>query len=79
MLALTTVASMFSRASRCSSSATQPLPRARPYSADRLSPTTRIGRWPGAAAGEGIAAVEAAHAIATLQCASQRRRVDVAT
>src|SRR5580765_1669223 len=77
MLALTTVASMCSRARRCSSSATQPLPRTRPYSAERLSPTTRIGRWPSAAE-VGIATAKAAHAMATLQCATQRRRVDAA-
>src|SRR5213595_628589 len=40
MLALITWAAMCSRAMRCSSSATQPVPRGRPYSADRLSPTT---------------------------------------
>jgi hypothetical protein len=40
MLALTTLASIFSAFSFCSSRATQPLPRAIPYSADRLSPTT---------------------------------------
>ena len=39
-LALTTVAAIFSLARRCSSSATQPLPRAMPYSAERLSPST---------------------------------------
>ena len=45
MLALTTRGADASAcARRCSSSATQPLPRGRPYSADRLSPTTRIGR-----------------------------------
>jgi putative ABC transport system ATP-binding protein len=75
MLALTTSASMFSRASFFSSSATQPLPRVRPYSADRLSPTTRIVGLPRAAAREGIDASTASAGNAKLQCASQRRRV----
>ncbi len=60
MLALTTAASMPSAARRFSSSATQPLPRARPYSADRLSPTTssvgRAARPRGAGAEAGGAA-----------------------
>jgi len=77
MLALTTDASMCSCCRRCSSKATQPLPRARPYSAERLSPTTRIDRG-GAAAGEAIGASSTAAARATLQCASQCRRVAVA-
>src|SRR4051794_10335314 len=42
MLALTTRAGIFSRARRCSSRATQPVPRFRPYSALSESPTTRI-------------------------------------
>jgi len=42
LLALTTLAAIFVCTSRASSSATQPLPRASPYSAERLSPTTRI-------------------------------------
>ena len=41
MLALTTGRVDVLSRSLCSSSATQPLPRTRPYSADRLSPTTR--------------------------------------
>jgi hypothetical protein len=45
MLALITLAAILSRAICFSSSATQPVPRARPYSADRLSPTT--SRRPG--------------------------------
>src|SRR5436190_10071382 len=77
MLALMTVASMCSRARRCSRSATQPLPRTSPYSAERLSPTTRIARW-ASAAHVGIARVHAPAATATLQCATQRRRVDAA-
>ena len=44
MLALTTFHGFFSFARRCSSSATQPLPRAMPYSALSESPTTRMLR-----------------------------------
>src|SRR6185369_1797496 len=73
MLALTTVAAIFSRARRCSRSATQPVPRTSPYSAERLSPTTRIVRV--AAAKAGIAVAAATPVNSTLQCASQRRRV----
>jgi hypothetical protein len=47
MLALRTVAGIFWSASLFSSKATQPLPRFRPYSALRLSPTTRIVGEPG--------------------------------
>ena len=75
MLALTTSAPMCSRASRWSSRATQPLPRTRPYSADRLSPTTRILRVAATAPNEGIASSAAAAARPRLQSASQRRRV----
>src|SRR5689334_18325091 len=78
MLALTTLARSFSRARRCSSSETQPLPRARPYSADRLSPTTRM-RSP-SAAGAAFAArasrpKPAASTRSAVQCASPCRRV----
>src|SRR5690242_2968312 len=72
MLALTIVASMCSRASRCSSSATQPVPRASPYSADRLSPTTRM-RWGSGAARANVP--PRAAATSAIQCASARRRV----
>ena len=69
-----------SRARRCSSSATQPLPRSRPYSADRLSPTTRIvcGAPRRGRAGEGIAGGQAASASASATvrepAAARRRR-----
>src|SRR3546814_3967600 len=43
MLALTTGVSFFSLCNFVSSKATQPLPRAKPYSADRLSPSTSMG------------------------------------
>ena len=74
MLALTTVAPTRSRCRRCSSSATQPLPRARPYSADRLSPTTStlVGL---AIASAANGTTPARAATPTLQCASQARRV----
>jgi len=72
MLALTTVAPTCAFCSRCCISATQPLPRAMPYSADRLSPTTStlVGL---AIAREGTAPAKVS--AATLQCASQTRRV----
>jgi hypothetical protein len=72
MLALTTRAAIFSRAICCSSSATQPLPRCSPYSADRLSPTTRIT---GVAAAACAGASAAALSNVRLQCSSQARRV----
>src|SRR6059058_2971163 len=50
MLALTTVAGIFSWARRCCIRATQPLPRFRPYSALSESPTTRITGAPAARA-----------------------------
>src|SRR5882672_10316506 len=73
MLALTSVAPTFSRCRRCSSSATQPLPRAKPYSADKLSPTTSTLVGLAIARADGTAPARAA--AATLQCASQARRV----
>ena len=51
-LECTTRTGSFCCAMRCSSSATQPLPRGMPYSADRLSPTTSsTGPLPPSAAG----------------------------
>ena len=44
ILPLTTLTGSFCCFSRRSSSATQPLPRAKPYSAERLSPSTSIVR-----------------------------------
>src|SRR5258706_3655117 len=72
MLALTTAAGIFSPARRFSSSDTHPLPRSSPYSADRLSPTTRMRCAPPTAArarGSALAAASSA-----VQCASQVRR-----
>jgi len=71
MLALITMAAIFSRLSRFSSRATQPLPRASPYSADRLSPTTRMRRLAAAATAR---APEVAPSASRLQCASHWRR-----
>ena len=73
-LALTTCHPLRSRCRRCCSSSTQPLPRASPYSADRLSPTTRTG--PRGAAG---AAAPMAAMASRLQCSSsaRRRRLEV--
>src|SRR5213076_2662361 len=69
MLALTTCAGIFSSASRFSSSATQPVPRRRPYSAERLSPTTStvLSCWARAPRPEVASA-------STVQCLSQSRR-----
>jgi putative ABC transport system ATP-binding protein len=73
MLAFTTRQASFSATSRFSSKATQPLPRANPYSADRLSPSTsKTGFAPCAWAGE--AAARQAAAASALQCRSQARR-----
>ena len=77
MLALTTLAAICCCRSRASSKATQPLPRARPYSADRLSPTIRMSgprALPGASARTGEAHAATPAATSALQCASQRRR-----
>src|SRR5947207_2218556 len=71
MLALTTAAGIFSSASRLSSSDTQPRPRSSPYSAERLSPTTRIfAGVPSAPSADS----EAAAATSAVQCASHPRR-----
>src|SRR5688572_33038207 len=73
MLALITRAFTFSCASRCSSNATQPLPRDSPYSADWLSPTTRMVAGLPCACATGSPSTSAA-ATATVQCASHARR-----
>jgi putative ABC transport system ATP-binding protein len=66
---LDTVQGRFSAARRWPSRATQPVPRASPYSADTLSPTTTISCPPPAAEAAGLAAwaaAAAASAAATL-------------
>jgi len=74
MLALTTLQADFSPASRWPSSATQPLPRARPYSAEMLSPTTRTSRRVAAPLpGAGLAARAGAPAQATASSAAMLR------
>jgi len=82
MLAFTTATSIFSRTRRWSSSATQPAPRVRPYSAERLSPTTSTvpPRRTGADAADPCARTAEASgnpaaSTSTLQCASHARRV----
>src|SRR3990167_1596661 len=79
MLAFTTRALILSRARRCSSSATQPVPRARPYSADRLSPSTSTVLPAGPAATALPRPAPSAAASSRLQCSSttsrDRRRV----
>ena len=70
MLALTTVAAGPSRDSRASSSATQPAPRASPYSADRLSPTTSTLRAVAGAAPNALAKAS------KLQWATKARRAE---
>ena len=72
MLALATVQGSFCSATRWPSSATQPLPRASPYSAEMLSPTTTIWRSPSARAGAAKAVASAA-ATLTLKCRNLRR------
>ena len=70
MLAFTTSQGSFCCAMRACSSATQPVPRGRPYSADRLSPTTSSLRRAGwAIAGNASAAPSSA-----LQCATNALR-----
>src|SRR5688572_19106415 len=73
MLALTTVAPASAFCRRCCISATHPLPRAMPYSADRLSPTTSTLAGLAIARAHGTAPARAA--VITLQCASHARRV----
>src|SRR5262245_37182863 len=75
MLALTTLAPTFCCCRRCSSSATQPLPRASPYSAERLSPITSTLVSLAIASADRTAPAPAN--TATLQCASHARRVGV--
>src|SRR4051812_39562628 len=72
MLALTTCAGIFSSARRFSSSATQPVPRRSPYSADRLSPTTSTVLSCCAEAPRPDAA-----SASTVQCLSQSRRASL--
>src|SRR5690349_10858521 len=67
MLAFTTSMPRCSRARRCASSATQPVPRARPYSADRLSPSTTSVR-------DACARDARAARASTLAAANARRR-----
>jgi putative ABC transport system ATP-binding protein len=55
ILALTTVAAIFSRTKRCSIRATHPVPRLRPYSALSESPTTKIVADGGTVAGAAAA------------------------
>src|SRR6185436_13416729 len=69
MLALTTSTANFSRWSFSDSSATQPPPRARPYSAERLSPTTSSLAGAAIAAGHDSAEQRATAAAShRLQC-----------
>src|SRR4051812_34099506 len=71
MLALDTVHGSFSAARRWPSNATQPLPRARPYSAETLSPTTTISLT--AAPAEALNAHASAAPTLALKCRNLRR------
>jgi len=73
MLALTTCTGSFCAAMRFCSSATQPLPRAMPYSADRLSPTTSSVRLVPCAC-TGVASTARGSRASRLQCATKARR-----
>ena len=75
MLALSTVQGDFSAASRWPSSATQPDPRARPYSAETLSPTTTISCVASALAGAAARPPVSAAATLALKCRNLRRVV----
>jgi putative ABC transport system ATP-binding protein len=75
MLALSTVQGSLCAASRWPSNATQPLPRARPNSAEMLSPTTTIS-WPALAlAGAHPRPAPSAAARLALKCRNLRRDV----
>ena len=80
MLALTTSAGRFSSTSCFSSKATQPLPRGKPYSADRLSPTTSSVRRLGVVTASAALAAAmqrpfmASNVVSAVKCFSTARR-----